>query len=105
MTASGDRSSKRGDEPRAVLVAEDVEESAVEYGVELLAKISQPKGVRDEESHCETAIFGLPLRVADRLWNGINAGRVQAPRSRHEGMFARTASDIENASHQQTLIS
>jgi hypothetical protein len=43
--------------------------------------------------------------VADRLWNGINAGRVQAPRCRHEGMFASTASDIENPSHQPTLIS
>ena len=105
MTASGDGSPKRGDEPRAVLVAEDVEESAVEYGVELLAKISQPKGVRDEESRCQTAIFSLSLCVADRLWNGINAGRVQAPRGRHQGMLASTASDIENASHQQTLIS
>ena len=105
MTASGDGTSKRGDEPRAVLVAEDVEESAVEHGVELLAKISQPKGVRDEESHCQTAIFGLALCLADCLWNGVNAGRVQAPRGRQQGVLASAASDVENASHQQTLIS
>ena len=103
-TSHRDTGTERGNELSAILIVEDVKQPAVKHGVELLAKVGQPKSVPDKEPRRKTAVAGLALRKTDRLRNGIDTGSVQPPRGGHECVFTGSASDIQDTSCQHTVL-
>jgi len=88
-----------------MLIVENVKESAVEDGLELLAKIGQLQCVPDQKSCVETAIASLALRQLDRPRHGVDTGSVESPSGCHECVFAGSASNIQYASGKYTLVS
>ena len=62
---------------RAVLVAEDVEQPAVEHGAEGLPEIGQLPGVPQEEPRRETAVAPF-LSGVQRRGRDVDAGDVEA---------------------------
>jgi hypothetical protein len=82
-----------------------VKQADVQYGVELLAKISQTECVPNHKSRRKIAFACLELRTIDRRRHGIDARRIQASRSRQQRVLTRSASHIQHSAGQQTLIS
>src|SRR5207253_2633177 len=86
-----DRGAEAVDEPGTVVVVEDVEQPAVEHGVELLAKRAQLQGIAHEEAGTQLPVAGLALGDGDSGRSGVDAGGGEPQARNHERVLARAA--------------
>jgi hypothetical protein len=93
-----------GDVRGAVGRVEDMEEPAVEHGVELLAQVCQLAGVMAQEAGTETSFPCLALGGAQGSDGEVGAGGVETEAGGHERVFAGSATEVEDAATDSTRL-
>src|SRR5450759_3468368 len=84
------------DERTAVVVFEDVEQTAIEHAVEFLVERNQLKGVMDQEVRGQAAVAGFGFGKSDRGRSRIDASRLQSHAGGHESVLAGPATHIQD---------
>ena len=79
-----------------VLVAEDVEQAAVDHVVEPLGPVLQRQGVHDQKRGRHAPLGCLPLRPLDRLVEEVDARDLAASAGEEEGVVAGAATGVED---------
>jgi hypothetical protein len=78
------------------LVAEDVEQAAVDHVVELLCPALQRQGVHDQEAGRQTSLACLAPRPVDRLFEEVDARDLAAPAGEEQGVLTRAVAGVED---------
>jgi hypothetical protein len=78
----------------ALLFVKDVEQPRVDHGIELLTQGTQVEGIAHEEPDGEAASTRLVSGDGDRLRGRIDAGGLETPCRREQGMLARPTTHI-----------
>ena len=85
-------------------VIEDMEESAIENGVELLPERRQLQRVPHQEARLEAAVLRLALGELDGGRRQIDTRRLEAESGGHEGVLARPAASVQHASLEKVPV-
>jgi hypothetical protein len=80
----------------AVFIGEDVEEAAVDDGVEFLVPLIEGEGVFDEELGGEVALLGFELGAADGFFEKVDAGDLVTFGGEEKSGVAGAAAGIED---------
>src|SRR5205807_4600340 len=102
--ARGEGGAEAVDEPGPVVIVEDVEQPAVEHGVELRAERAQLHRIPHEEPGGETPLPRLGLGDGDGGRGGIDAGGRKPEARSHERVLARSTADVEHTSLQRPRL-
>ena len=92
------------DEPRPIVVLEDVKETAVEDRVELLPEGGQLESIPFQEASADPALVGLPPGGRERRGRRVDPGGVESQGGSHQGVLSRPTSDVEDPAHQPATV-